>query len=175
MCSYYGSYTCCAVLCDQDLVCRIDLFSGLPLSSAREVLELTRRQEFKAGTHIVRKGDRGEAFFVIASGVAEVQVVRGGKAGAAGGATEAAGGGGAENGGSGAPVDGDADNGADGDAEDGDNRAVDNGFSKFFRVGDYFGEQALMRRNVRPPAPRLHFTPPFALLFVPHTPACGFA
>ena len=106
----------------QDLVCCIDMFSSLPLSSAREVLELTRRETFAPGTHIVRKGDRGEAFYVIASGVAEVQV-----------ATKAA------------RSDSGATSGADGAAAAEEVKM----FSKFFRVGDYFGEQALMIRNVR--------------------------
>jgi len=53
----------------------LPLFSTVPKRHVRKISALTREARFSAGTSIVRKGERGEDFFVILDG--EASIVRG--------------------------------------------------------------------------------------------------
>lgn len=57
--------------------CTVDFFRELPMSRAREVLMLARRERVAAGTKIIAQDASGAEFFVIASGV--VSVIRDGQ------------------------------------------------------------------------------------------------
>jgi CRP-like cAMP-binding protein len=55
-----------------DLLARVPLFEGLPRSHLRRVAQVTDEVAYNAGRVIVRKGDPGKAFYVIAEGTAKV-------------------------------------------------------------------------------------------------------
>lgn len=129
-----------------DLVSNIDLLSSLSLRHAREILQLTTRERFAAGSYIVRKGDKGDTFHIIANGVAEVRVgfrrdkssrtspvmaVQSPHSVATGGA------GGADS--AGRPS-------SPGAIESSPSNSM---LVKHYTVGDYFGEQALITEGVR--------------------------
>jgi len=61
-----------------DVFAAIDLFRGFSLARARELLQVARRVQFKAGERIIAEGTPGDAFYVIVSGQASV-VVDGGE------------------------------------------------------------------------------------------------
>jgi CRP-like cAMP-binding protein len=56
-----------------DVFVGIDLFRGLSLARARELLQVARLREYPAGQRIIAQGSPGDAFYVITSGVASVQ------------------------------------------------------------------------------------------------------
>lgn len=60
-----------------DICSRVDFLRELPLSRARALLQVVRRERHPAGAQVVRQGERGEAFYVVARGTLEV--VRDGK------------------------------------------------------------------------------------------------
>lgn len=60
-----------------DLIGSIDLFRNFNIAKSREVLQMARRRRFSVGETIIEKGERGDAFFVIASGVASVTAANG--------------------------------------------------------------------------------------------------
>jgi CRP/FNR family transcriptional regulator, cyclic AMP receptor protein len=55
----------------------IPLFAGLSKRQVRRIANAARAQRFAPGAPIVRKGQRGETFFVILDGDATVQLSRG--------------------------------------------------------------------------------------------------
>lgn len=55
-----------------DLMGSIELFRDFSIAKAREILQFGRRRRYDAGGIIIKKGDVGDRFFVIASGVASV-------------------------------------------------------------------------------------------------------
>ncbi len=59
------------------LVARVPLFSGLDAGSIAELLKILSARTVPAGTIIVRKGDRGDAMYLIASGAVEVETTGG--------------------------------------------------------------------------------------------------
>lgn len=56
-----------------DVFVGIDLFRGFSLARAREILQVARRVQHKAGTRIITEGTPGDAFYIIVSGQASVQ------------------------------------------------------------------------------------------------------
>jgi voltage-gated potassium channel len=59
------------------LVARVPLFSGLDATSIAELLWILSARTVPAGTVIVRKGDRGDAMYLIASGAVDVEAASG--------------------------------------------------------------------------------------------------
>ena len=59
-----------------DLLSSIDIFKNLSLHHAREVLTIARSEHFEAGQAVITRGEIGDSFYVISSGVAEVRVAR---------------------------------------------------------------------------------------------------
>lgn len=59
-----------------ELVGSIELFSGLNIKRAGEILDFVHIEEFKKGDTVVTKGEVGTCFYAIMSGVAEVRVSR---------------------------------------------------------------------------------------------------
>ncbi len=55
------------------MVARVPLFSGLKAATIADLVGMLRARTVPAGTTIVRKGERGEAMFFIASGAVDVQ------------------------------------------------------------------------------------------------------
>jgi CRP-like cAMP-binding protein len=100
-----------------DLVTSIQLFQGLSMTHAREVLEMARREEYAPGDTIIREGEEGHFMMVIARGHAEVRVNKSHIRRVYD-----------------PPSSGSARSGADGKGD----------MTKQFHVGDYFGEQALV-------------------------------
>jgi CRP-like cAMP-binding protein len=60
-----------------DVLRDIPLFASLSKRQARRVANLARQQRFSVGTPIVRKGERGETFFVILDGEASLKLPNG--------------------------------------------------------------------------------------------------
>jgi voltage-gated potassium channel len=60
------------------MVARIPLFAGLDPISLAEIVGAMRARTVPAGTIIVRKGDRGDAMYLIAAGTVEVELAAGG-------------------------------------------------------------------------------------------------
>ena len=59
------------------MVSRVPLFSGLDAPSIAELVGLLRARTVATGTTVVRKGDRGDAMYLIASGLVEVATASG--------------------------------------------------------------------------------------------------
>lgn len=59
-----------------DAVSMVDFLRDLPLSRARQLLQVVRRISLPAGERIVTQGTRGDAFYIVVNG--HVDVVRGG-------------------------------------------------------------------------------------------------
>lgn len=59
------------------MVSRVPLFSGLDAASIAELVGLLRARTVAASTTVVRKGDRGDAMYLIASGMVEVATASG--------------------------------------------------------------------------------------------------
>jgi voltage-gated potassium channel len=59
------------------MVARVPLFSQLDASSIAELVGILRARTVPAGATIVRKGDRGDAMYLIASGLVEVDASTG--------------------------------------------------------------------------------------------------
>ncbi len=59
------------------MVSRVPLFSGLDAASIAELVGLLRARTVASGTTVVRKGDRGDAMYLIASGLVEVATTSG--------------------------------------------------------------------------------------------------
>jgi voltage-gated potassium channel len=58
------------------LVAHVPLFSGLDAGSIAELLKILSARTVPAGTAILRRGDRGDAMYLIASGAVEVETAR---------------------------------------------------------------------------------------------------
>ncbi len=56
-----------------DILSSIDLFSDFPIHKAKEFLSIVEEKQFPRGEFIIRKGDPGEEFFIIASGNIRVE------------------------------------------------------------------------------------------------------
>lgn len=56
-----------------DVFCSVDLFRDLPVTLAREVLQLTERVHYSAGEQICAEGEPGDAFFIIEHGTVTVK------------------------------------------------------------------------------------------------------
>ena len=142
-----------------DLVSSIDLFSSLDISHGREVLQITKSQTVEAGDPVFLKGDAGDAFFIIASGCAEVRIPKssmggGGSSGRSLGRKDE----GEDDGKAGDA--GEADEGGEaGEAGEGKKAgvkagirrgsALDQAVVKTYMTGDYFGEQSILTGKVR--------------------------
>lgn len=59
------------------MVARVPLFSGLDAASIADLVGILRARTVPAGTTIMRKGDRGDAMYLIASGAVEVDAGNG--------------------------------------------------------------------------------------------------
>ena len=59
------------------MVAQVPLFSRLDASSIAELVGILSARTVPAGTTIIRKGDRGDAMYLIASGSVEVDLALG--------------------------------------------------------------------------------------------------
>ncbi len=55
-----------------DVLAHVDLFQSLGINRAAEFLRVARYSKLAAGTRIVKKGDPGDTFYIIASGEADI-------------------------------------------------------------------------------------------------------
>jgi hypothetical protein len=55
-----------------DLFASNDLFSSFTVAHAREILTISKRRRYEPGEYVVRRGEKGNAFYMIAAGVAQV-------------------------------------------------------------------------------------------------------
>ncbi len=55
------------------MVARVPLFAGLEATTLAELVDMLKARTVSAGTTIVRKGDRGDALYFVASGLVEVR------------------------------------------------------------------------------------------------------
>ena len=58
-----------------DVLNHVDLFADFPLTKAREFLSIVEEKNFKEGERIIRKGEPGDKFYIIISGVVRVEGV----------------------------------------------------------------------------------------------------
>ena len=51
-----------------DILSRIDIFQGYPITKSKEFLQIAKVEEFKRGQLVFKKGDIGNKFFILAKG-----------------------------------------------------------------------------------------------------------
>jgi CRP-like cAMP-binding protein/phosphoribosyl 1,2-cyclic phosphodiesterase len=56
-----------------DIFSEVDLFRGFTIARAREILHVARRTKYPKGEQIIAEGTPGDAFYIVASGVASVR------------------------------------------------------------------------------------------------------
>jgi CRP-like cAMP-binding protein/glyoxylase-like metal-dependent hydrolase (beta-lactamase superfamily II) len=55
-----------------DVICAVELFRDFPLARAGEILHAARRARVAAGETVIRQGEEGDAFYIIAAGAVAV-------------------------------------------------------------------------------------------------------
>ena len=56
-----------------DILSHVDLFDNFPIYKSREFLVITETKEYKKGEIIIKKGEKGEHFYIIITGTISVQ------------------------------------------------------------------------------------------------------
>lgn len=52
-----------------DIISSIDIFQNLPLRKVRDLLESSKVEKVKAGELVIKEGEKGEKFYIIAEGI----------------------------------------------------------------------------------------------------------
>jgi len=56
----------------QDVLAKIDIFNGLPLSHLRRVVQIGKQAEYKKGATVFSEGDAGDKFYLILDGAVRI-------------------------------------------------------------------------------------------------------
>ena len=52
-----------------DIISNIDIFQSLPMRKVRDMLESSKIEKVKAGELVIKEGENGEKFYIIAEGI----------------------------------------------------------------------------------------------------------